>query len=48
MSAESRSKIDVKFESHDKTLVGNLFLPQNYAAGQKLPGRACDRRMDDR
>ena len=37
-SAEAAMKKNVTFESHNQTLVGDLFLPDDYKAGQKLPG----------
>lgn len=37
-SVEAAQVRDVVFESQDETLVGNLYLPDNYVAGQALPG----------
>lgn len=35
---EAAMKKQVTFESHNQTLVGNLFLPDDYKEGDKLPG----------
>ena len=37
-SAEAAQVRDVTFESQGETLVGNLYLPDDYVAGQTLPG----------
>lgn len=37
-NAEAAMKKNVTFESENQTLVGNLYLPDDYRDGQKLPG----------
>ncbi|MBD2259328.1 alpha/beta hydrolase [Pseudanabaena sp. FACHB-2040] len=37
-TAEAAQVRQVTFESQGETLVGNLYLPDNYTAGQELPG----------
>ena len=37
-TAEAAMKKPVTFENENQTLVGNLFLPDNYQEGQRLPG----------
>jgi len=37
-NAEAAMKKQVTFESHNQTLVGNLYLPDDYKDGDKLPG----------
>ena len=37
-NAEAAMKKQVTFESENQTLVGNLYLPDDYQDGQKLPG----------
>ncbi|MEO1447677.1 MAG: alpha/beta hydrolase, partial [Cyanobacteria bacterium J06635_11] len=36
--AQAAQVKEVTFESHGQTLVGNLYLPDDYTAGQELPG----------
>lgn len=37
-TAEAAMKKQVKFISQNKTLIGDLYLPNNYQKGQKIPG----------
>lgn len=37
-TAEAAMKKQVTFESHNQTLIGNLYLPDDYKDGDKLPG----------
>jgi len=37
-NSEAAMKKQITFESHNQTLVGNLYLPDDYQDGQKLPG----------
>ena len=37
-NAEAAMKKQVTFKSQNQTLVGNLYLPDNYKGGEKLPG----------
>ena len=36
--AEAAMKKQVNFESQNQTIIGDLYLPDNYQDGQKLPG----------